>query len=113
MNDQLATMATRFGFKAVPGKQAMTSASQRDRVVYWLALLSFGLMPVAGLADEEVTQSEKPGPAAVSVADQRIAFLREKMERIRLRSVASPTTMFPLHDKLALRWSNPVSGVVD
>ncbi len=48
-----------------------------------------------------------------SVADQRIAFLREKMERIRLRSADSPQTKFPLHEKLALRWSNPVSGVVD
>ena len=48
-----------------------------------------------------------------SVADRRIAFLRERMERLRLRSVESPQTRFPLHEKLALRWSNPVSGVVD
>lgn len=48
-----------------------------------------------------------------SVADQRIAFLREKMERIQLRSTDSKAVKFPLHEKLALRWSNPVSGVVD
>ncbi|MBC8115108.1 MAG: hypothetical protein H7062_12060 [Candidatus Saccharimonas sp.] len=30
-----------------------------------------------------------------------------------MRSVDSPQTRFPLHEKLALRWSNPVSGVVD
>lgn len=49
----------------------------------------------------------------ISVPDQRIAFLREKMERIQLRSANSPPAKFPLHEKLALRWSNPVSGVVD
>ena len=48
-----------------------------------------------------------------SVADQRIAFLRERMERLQIRSADSPQSKFPLHEKLALRWSNPVSGVVD
>ena len=58
-------------------------------------------------------QDTTPKAGVAAVADQRIAFLRDKMERIRLRSIASPQTMFPLHEKLALRWSNPVSGVVD
>ncbi len=55
----------------------------------------------------------KAGAADVSVPVQRIAFLREKMERLRLRATDSSQTKFPLHEKLALRWSNPVSGVVD
>lgn len=74
------------------------------------------LVCVASCAAGELRAQEttpKTGAASVSVADHRIAFLREKMERIRIRSVASPKTMFPLHEKLALRWSNPVSGVVD
>ena len=48
-----------------------------------------------------------------SVADQRIGFLREKMERLRLRSADSKQVRYSLQEKLALRWSNPVSGVVD
>ncbi len=47
-----------------------------------------------------------------SVADQRIAFIRKQAERWVFRDEAVKKS-FALHDKLALRWSNPVSGVVD
>ena len=47
-----------------------------------------------------------------SVADQRIAFIREQASKLRVQNAKSQTK-YPLHDKLALRWSNPVSGVVD
>src|SRR5690348_13654123 len=56
-----------------------------------------------------VAQDAKPA----APEEQRIAFLREKMAAYRLRSASADDVTYPLQDKLALRWSNPVSGVVD
>ena len=76
----------------------------------WLVACVTSIAATSAFAQET---TPKGGAAAVSPADQRIAFLRERIERLRLRSADSPQTKFPLHEKLALRWSNPVSGVVD
>ncbi len=78
----------------------------RRAVLIVMCVMSFA-------ATTACAQEATPKSGTVSVADQRIAFLREKMERLRLRAAESPQTKFPLHEKLALRWSNPVSGVVD
>lgn len=76
----------------------------------WIIVWAMSFVPSGSRAQEATS---KAGAVEASVADQRIAFLREKMERLRLRAADSPQTKFPLHEKLALRWSNPVSGVVD
>ena len=76
----------------------------------WFVVCMSSIVALSARAQEA---TPKAGTVAVSTADQRIAFLRDKMERLRLRHADSPQTRFPLHEKLALRWSNPVSGVVD
>ena len=76
----------------------------------WIVVCVVGIAATNSRAQDATPKS---GAVAASVADQRIGYLREQMERIRLRAADSSQTKFPLHEKLALRWSNPVSGVVD
>lgn len=72
-----------------------------------LALLIMGCW----LGQSALAQGEQA--PAVSAEEQRVAFLREKMSAYRLCSASAPELTYPLQEKLALRWTNPVSGVVD
>jgi hypothetical protein len=47
------------------------------------------------------------------VAEKRMTFLRGKMEQYQIHPPGRLEQPYPLQGKLALRWSNPVSGVVD
>ncbi len=79
-------------------------------------VLAIGVLLVMRNEIEVVAQTAANSRSDVhgkpSIADQRIAFVREQAARLRVQDAKSPTP-YPLHDKLALRWSNPVSGVVD
>jgi hypothetical protein len=48
-----------------------------------------------------------------AVGEKRMQFLRDKMERYEILASDDGPTAAGLDDQLALRWSNPVSGVVD
>jgi hypothetical protein len=77
-------------------------------------LLIAGLALWAGAALAQEPAGE-PAPEVKSdpVAEERIKFVREKMARYCLHAAGAKQIEYPLQDKLALRWSNPVSGVVD
>ncbi len=77
-----------------------------------LLLAGLALLPVAALAQEAARESA-PASSSDAVAEERIKFVRDKMARYRLSAAGSMKIQYPLHDQLALRWSNPVSGVVD
>lgn len=74
----------------------------------WIALAA------AGQAfGQEAPAEQKPAAEKDPVAEKRIAYLRGRMERYRIHPAGLPERPYALHEELALRWSNPVSGVVD
>jgi hypothetical protein len=64
-------------------------------------------------AAQTSSQANAKAPIDDSAAEKRIAFLWEKMRQYRLHPAGAPERAYPLQDSLGLRWSNPVSGVVD
>ncbi len=77
-------------------------------------VLLIGLSLAAPVASAQEPANSPPAvQPKESVADRRIAFVREKMARYRLHAAGTDQIAYPLQDKLALRWTNPVSGVVD
>jgi hypothetical protein len=65
------------------------------------------------LLGQETPAEPKPAAAKDDVAEKRIAYLRGRMERYRIFPAGLPERPYTLQEELALRWSNPVSGVVD
>lgn len=76
----------------------------------WAALLAVTYAAVSLAQDATDSETGVPKDAA---AEKRITFLRDKMARYRVTAADESQAVYPLEDKLALRWSNPVSGVVD
>jgi hypothetical protein len=65
------------------------------------------------IAVASFARGDDPEAEPAAAADERLAYLRGRMERYRLHSPELPERPYRLEEKLALRWSNPVSGVVD
>ena len=73
------------------------------------ALACFGFL-ASSLADEPAKrEAEKSSVDAVGEA--RVAYLRTQMQRYQIRDADGK--VLPLHESMGLRWTNPVSGVVD
>jgi hypothetical protein len=56
---------------------------------------------------------EPPAESKDPVAEKRIAYLRGRMARYEIRTPGAAGQKLTLDEPLGLRWSNPVSGVVD
>ena len=100
----------------------------RDVIVRWLAATTccaaFGIA-VAAAAQQDAaadaqhnslrttTSDSGSSPAVDRIAQQRIDYLWGRISRYQIQSAGDPKQIFPLQKTLALRWSNPVSGVVD
>ena len=68
-----------------------------------MAVLAGSLGQIAG------GQSERKDEAA----SKRLAFMRQSMARCQIQTGSSETGRFRFEEEPLLRWSNPVSGVVD
>jgi hypothetical protein len=77
----------------------------------WAVLLALSL---AGIGRGQESSAKSTGDAAKdAAAEKRIAFVREKMAKYRVHAAGEDKIVYPLEENLVLRWSNPVSGVVD
>ncbi len=77
-----------------------------------LVVVCLGLLARPASAQPPVAEAGGKN-AGDPAAETRIEFLREKMAAYRIQSADGAESIYPLQDNLALRWSNPVSGVVD
>jgi hypothetical protein len=80
-----------------------------------MAIALFVAIPLL-LADLARAQDQPPGEASAAkdtAAQKRIDFLQGKMARYTVHAAGEEKIVYPLEKELALRWSNPVSGVVD
>ena len=100
----------------------------RNRVLNWLAAIASCAAcsvnePVAAQQKLESDEKNNTGRTTTDdsqssstldpVAQKRIDYLWDRVSRYQLRAAGDPKQVFSLQKKLALRWSNPVSGVVD
>jgi hypothetical protein len=81
----------------------------REWAGIWLAALLFW----ANHADSQDQAQPAKDSAGDSAAEERIAFLQGKVARYTTHAAGDEKVVYKLTDTLALRWSNPVSGVVD
>ena len=100
----------------------------RDVIVRWLAATTccaaFGIAVPAGAQQDaaadaqhnslRTTTSDSGSSAAVDpIGQPRIDYLWGRISRYQIQAADDTKHIFPLQKTLALRWSNPVSGVVD